>query len=79
MTGPRPTKPGPRDGMLQARSRMVGSVILGTIGLWVLVQFLGARFDWAPRWMVLADLAALGALAWAVIVAVRALRERNKE
>jgi hypothetical protein len=73
------TGPTQRDRMVQARSRTVGAVILATIGLWVLVQYLGARYGIPARWMVLADLAALGALAWAVIVAVRTLRERNRE
>jgi hypothetical protein len=76
--------PDPRDDetrnrAIQSRSRTVGAVILATIGLWVLVQYAGARYGIAPRWMVLADLAALGALAWSVIVAVRTLRWRNKE
>jgi hypothetical protein len=73
------TGPDPRDRLIESRSRTIGAVILATIGLWVLVQYLGARYGVPARWMGLADLAALGALAWAVIVAIRTFVRRNKE
>ena len=61
------------------RQRRIGSVILGTMLLWVAVLFLAGLLDLPPRWVALADLAALAALAWAVIMAVGLWRARRRE
>ena len=57
--------------------RLVALVIAGAMGLWLLVQALGSQYGWAGRWAFLADLAAIGAFVWSLIVTWRIWRRRN--
>lgn len=57
--------------------RLVGGVIAATMVIWLLVQFLGREYNWAARWAFLADLAAIGAFVWSLIVTWRIWRRRN--
>ncbi|MBU2958217.1 DUF5337 domain-containing protein [Paracoccus sp. 1_MG-2023] len=60
-----------------AQMRLVGAVIALTMLGWLLFQWLGAQFDWQARWAFLADLAAIGAFVWSLIVTWRVWRRRN--
>lgn len=73
------TGPSDHDRAIAARSRSVAVVIVGTALAWMAMQFAGARFGVPTRWMLLVDLSALGALAWAMIVAVGIWRARRDE
>ena len=68
------SRPTDRDG---AQMRLVGAVIALTMLIWLLVQGLGARYGWQARWAFLADLAAIGAFVWSLIVTWRVWRRRN--
>lgn len=61
-----------------SRQRRIATVILGTLAVWAVVQFLAARFDWPIRWAALVDLAALAGLGWAVVMAVGLWRARKE-
>ncbi|MEL6585096.1 MAG: DUF5337 family protein [Pseudomonadota bacterium] len=73
------TGPTPRDILIAKRQRLVATVILGAIFLRVVAQGVGAYLDLPTRWVILADLAALGALAWALIVLVGVWRLRREK
>ncbi|UWQ22832.1 DUF5337 domain-containing protein [Jannaschia sp. W003] len=60
------------------QQRRIGAVILGTFALWIAVQFAASRLGWPVRWVALADLAALAALGWAVVMAVGLWRTRKE-
>lgn len=57
--------------------RLVAVVIAATMAGWLLVQALGSQYGWAGRWAFLADLAAIGAFVWSLIVTWRIWRRRN--
>ncbi|MCK0168978.1 DUF5337 domain-containing protein [Jannaschia sp. S6380] len=74
------TRPPDHEMAIARRSRMVAMVIVGTALLWMVAQFAGANLGVPVRWMVLIDLIALAALAWAMIVAVGIWKmRRDKE
>ncbi|MBC9245399.1 DUF5337 domain-containing protein [Paracoccus sp. 11-3] len=60
-----------------AQMRLVGGVIAAAMVIWLLVQFLGSEYNWAAKWAFLADLAAIGAFVWSLIVTWRIWRRRN--
>ncbi|PWJ12476.1 DUF5337 family protein [Jannaschia seohaensis] len=72
---------GPSD--LQKRiataQRNVALTILGTFAIWLPLQWAGAAFGIPARWLALADLVALAALAWALIMLLRVRRMRREE
>lgn len=57
--------------------RLAALVIAGAMCLWLLVQALGSYYGWAGDWAFLADLAAIGAFVWSLIVTWRIWRRRN--
>lgn len=57
--------------------RLVAIVIAATMMIWLGVQALGREYDWAGRWAFLADLAAIGAFVWSLLVTWRIWRRRN--
>ena len=57
--------------------RLVAIVIAVAMCLWLLVQGLGSYYGWAGEWAFLADLAAIGAFVWSLIVTWRIWRRRN--
>lgn len=61
----------------QGQMRLVGTVIALTMLLWLGVQWLGARQGWPERYAFLADLAAMGALIWSLMVTWRIWRRRD--
>lgn len=68
--------PAPRD-RDAGQMRVVAVVIAATMAGWLLVQALGSQYGWAGRWAFLADLAAIGAFVWSLIVTWRIWRRRN--
>ena len=60
-----------------AQMRLVAVVIAIAMVLWLAVQWGGARYGWAGRWAYLADLAAIGAFVWSLLVTWRIWRRRN--
>ncbi len=58
-------------------ARLVALVIAVAMAAWLVVQWLGRRFDWDPRYAFLADFAAMGALVWALVVTIRIWRGRR--
>jgi len=57
--------------------RLVALVIATTMLIWLAIQAIGQHYDWAARWAFLADLAAIGAFVWSLIVTWRIWRRRN--
>ncbi|WEF23265.1 DUF5337 domain-containing protein [Paracoccus sp. S3-43] len=60
-----------------AQMRLVAIVIALAMCLWLLVQALGIHYNWAGRWAFLADLAAIGAFVWSLLVTWRIWRRRK--
>ena len=70
MTG----KPQDKDaGQMRLAAIVIAVAMLG----WLLVQALGKEYDWAGKWAFLADLAAIAAFVWSLIVTWRIWRRRN--
>ncbi|WP_347139946.1 DUF5337 domain-containing protein [Paracoccus sp. SSK6] len=57
--------------------RLAALVIAVAMCGWLLVQWLGQQYGWAGKWAFLADLAAIGAFVWSLIVTWRIWRRRN--
>ncbi|OJH45882.1 DUF5337 domain-containing protein [Paracoccus sp. SM22M-07] len=57
--------------------RLVAIVIAVAMLVWLAVQVIGQEYEWAGRWAYLADLAAIGAFVWSLIVTWRIWRRRN--
>ena len=57
--------------------RLVGAVIAATMVAWLGVQWLGAHLGWPAKYAFLADLLAMGALIWSLLVTWRIWRRRN--
>jgi hypothetical protein len=58
-------------------ARTVALVLCATVLAWFGVQWLGGQMGWPTRWVLLLDLAALAAFAWALIVTVGLWRARK--
>ncbi len=57
--------------------RLVAVVIAVTMALWLGVQWLGGQQDWPAKYAFFADLAAMGALIWSLLVTFRIWRRRK--
>lgn len=57
--------------------RLAAIVIAAAMVGWIVFQWLGSRFGWAAKWAYLADLAAIGAFVWSLLVTWRIWRRRN--
>jgi hypothetical protein len=57
--------------------RLAALVILATFPVWMGVSWIGGRLGWDPSYAFLADLAALAAFAWALVVLYLAWRKRR--
>jgi len=63
---------------LAAKGRMVSLVIVGTMLIWLFVQFyLGPRLGLTARYVLLIDLFAMAALFWSFIVSWQIKRARK--
>lgn len=70
---------GPDDKHLRdaRQMRLVAIVIALAVLGWLLVQALGREYGWAGEWVFLADLAAIAAFVWSLLVTWRIWRRRN--
>lgn len=57
--------------------RLVAVVITVAMLGWLGVQWLGGRMGWPGKYVFLADLAAIGAMIWSLVVTWRIWRRRN--
>ena len=57
--------------------RLVAVVIAATMALWLGVQWLGGQMGWPAKYAFLADLLAIGALIWSLMVTFRIWRRRK--
>lgn len=57
--------------------RLVGGVIAAAMLLWLAANWAGQRFGWPARYAFLADLAAIGAMVWSLLVTWRIWRRRD--
>lgn len=64
----------PRD---TAQMRLAGAVIAVAMLLWLAANWAGHRFGWPSEYAFLADLAAIGAFVWSLLVTWRIWRRRN--
>jgi len=62
----------------KTQTRLASIVILVAMLGWMLVNFLGGKFGLQPRYAFLADFAAMGAFAWALIVLFKVWRQRQE-
>ncbi|RMD49940.1 MAG: hypothetical protein D6832_00750 [Alphaproteobacteria bacterium] len=63
---------------LDRQARQAAVVIVVTALGWIAVNLVGSAAGVAPRWMFLADFAALAAFAWSFIVLYR-VRRRSRQ
>ena len=66
------------DRQLAVQGQLAAIVIAVAMLLWIGVQWLGGKFGWDPRYAFLADLAAMAAFIWAMVVTFRIWRARRK-
>lgn len=63
----------------QARqAKRAALVIAGTMGLWILLQLIGAQYDWPPKYALLIDLAALAGFIWALVTTFQIWRQGRR-
>jgi hypothetical protein len=60
-----------------AQVRLIAVVIAGAMIGWMAVQWLGGRMGWPPKYVLLADLAALAVFVWALVATYRVWRKRR--
>ena len=58
----------PSDTKRGKQAKRAALVIAGTMALWILLQLIGAQYDWAPKYALLIDLAALAGFIWALVI-----------
>lgn len=59
------------------RQRLVAVVLAATMVGWMAVQWVGGVMGWDARYAFLADLAALAAFFWALVVTYQIWRQRR--
>lgn len=59
------------------QTRLVAVVIAVTMLGWLGVQWLGGQLGWPAKYAFLADLVAMGALIWSLLVTWRIWRRRD--
>lgn len=67
-----------RDKELARQGRSVAIVIAVAFTLWLIANIVGGPLGIPPEYAFLFDFAALGAMIWAFIVALRIWRERHR-
>lgn len=60
-----------------AQMRLAAVVIAAAMIGWIVLQWLAKQYGWAPRWVFLVDLLAIGAFVWSLLVTWRIWRRRN--
>ena len=61
------TDMGNSDDNVMRQGRITALVIAGSISLWLIIQWIGPLIGLAGRYAILADLAVMAALIWALI------------
>lgn len=65
--------------MRQARqAKRAALIIAGTMGLWMLLQLIGAEYNWPPKYALLIDLAALAGFIWGLIATFQIWRQGRR-
>jgi len=59
--------------------RLAAIVIIVAFPLWLGFSWLGGIFGWNPRYAILADLAALAAFFWTMVVLFQVWRKRQRD
>ena len=78
MASPKRNQPAPAGQAADAgQMRLVAVVIAVTMLAWLGVQWLGGRMGWPGKYVFLADLLAIGAMIWSLLVTWRIWRRRN--
>lgn len=62
---------------LAKQARRAGLAIAGTMLGWMLLQLIGAEYDWPPKYALLIDLFALAGFIWALAVVFQIWRARR--
>ncbi len=57
--------------------RLVAVVIAATMLLWLGVQWIGGRMGWPGKYVISAELAAIGVMIWSLLVTWLIWRRRN--
>lgn len=57
------------------KAKRAALVIAGTMGLWLLLQLIGAQYDWPPKYALLVDLAALAGFIWGLVITYKIWRK----
>ena len=68
--------PSPSDRNDIMQMRLAGAVIAVAMVLWLLANWAGRRYAWPSEYAFLADLAAIGAFVWSLLVTWRIWRRR---
>lgn len=67
----------PDEQQMAAQMRLAALVIAAAMIGWIVLQWLAKQYGWAPRWVFLIDLAAIGAFVWSLLVTWRIWRRKN--
>ncbi len=62
----------------ESQSRIAAIVILVTFPVWMALSWLGGRMGWNASYAILADLVALAAFFWAMVVLFKVWRRRRQ-
>ncbi len=71
------TRNDPTDRAHGRQIRLIATVLVVTMVLWMLLSWAGGFYGWPARFAFLFDFAALAAFAWALIVSLRLWRARR--
>jgi type VI protein secretion system component VasK len=71
--------PNASDQALAKQSRRAGLTIAGTMLVWMLLQLIGAEYNWPPKYALLVDLFALAGFIWALAMVVKIWRARRSQ
>lgn len=71
--------PSSSDRALARKSRTAALGIAGTMVVWLLLQLIGAQYNWPPKYALLVDLFALAGFIWALAVVFQIWRARQNK
>jgi hypothetical protein len=69
----------PKDRSNANQAKRAALMIAGTMCLWILLQLIGAQYNWAPKYALLVDLAALAGFIWALALTFEIWRQRRRD
>ena len=69
----------PKASQTSAQSRRAALAIAGTMLGWMLLQLIGAEYNWPLKYTLLVDLFALAGFIWALAVVFQIWRARRAE